>query len=169
MAIETATNLDYLIPELRLHLGDVDEATYRYTDAWLRTSLVMSVKALMRWWNYKYLVDTDYNASRNPHNTYLFPQPPVVEYGDEYSIILMASIIIKEGSLEESAWNTGSWKDAEIAYSNIEGNRAKTTSLKQDWATLESILKPPQKRLAQSKKMSHPGYMGNHYERGSKL
>ncbi len=168
MAITTETNLDYLIMDLRLHLGDITEP-YRYTTDWLRTSLVMSVKALMRWWNYKYLIDSDYNASRNPRIRFLFSEPPVVEYGDEYPIVLMASIIIKEGSLEESAWNTGSWRDAEIAYSNIEGNRAKTTSLKQDWATLESILKPPVKRLAQSKKMSHPGYIDNQYERGTKL
>ena len=169
MAIETATNLDYLIPELRLHLGDTDDASYRYTDVWLRTALVMSVKALMRWWNYKYLVDTEYNASRNPRITFLFPEPPTIEYGDEYPIILMASIITKEGSLEESAWSVGSWRDAEIAYSNIEGNKARTSSLKQDWATLESILKPPQKRLAQSKKGSTPGFLGNRYERGTKL
>lgn len=169
MAIETATNLDYLIPELRLHLGDTDETAYRYTDVWLRTSLVMSVKALMRWWNYKYLVDTDYNASRNPRIIFLFPEPPVIEHGDEYAIILMASIIIKEGSLEESAWSVGSWRDAEIAYSNIEGNKARTTSLKQDWATLESLLKPPQKRLAQSKKGSTPGYLTNRYERDTKF
>jgi hypothetical protein len=169
MAIEVETNLDYLIPELRLHLGDTDETAYRYTDAWLRTSLVMSVKALMRWWNYKYLIDTSYNASRNPRIVFLFPSPPTIEYGDEYPIILMASIIIKEGSLEESAWSTGAWRDAEIAYSNIEGNKARTTSLKQDWDTLESILKPPQKRLAQSKKGSTPGYLNNRYERGTKL
>ncbi len=168
MAITTETNLDYLITDLRLHLGDITEP-YRYTTAWLRTSLVMSVKALMRWWNYKYLIDTDYNAARNPHVLYLFSSPPLIEYGDEYPIILMASIIIKEGSLEESAWNTGSWRDAEIAYSNIEGNKAKTTSLKQDWATLENILKIPQKRLAQSKKGSTPGYLNNRYERGTKL
>jgi len=169
MAIETETNLDYLIVDLRLHLGDTDATAYRYTDAWLRTSLVMSVKALMRWWNYKYLIDSDYNASRNSRITFLFPAPPTIEYGDEYPIVLMASIIIKEGSLENSSWNTGSWRDAEIAYSNIEGNKARTASLKQDWETLESILKPPQKRLAQSKKGSTPGYLGNTYERGTKL
>ena len=168
MAITTETNLDYLITDLRLHLGDITEP-YRYTTDWLRTSLVMSVKALMRWWNYKYLIDSDYNASRNPRSTFLFPAPPTIEYGDEYPIVLMASIIIKEGSLEESAWNAGSWRDAEIAYSNIEGNRARTTSLKQDWETLESILKPPQKRLAQSRKGSLPGYKSNRYERDTKL
>jgi len=168
MAIDTETNLDYLITDLRLHLGDTSEP-YRYTDAWLRTSLVMSVKALMRWWNYKYLIDTDYNASRNPNVTFLFASPPIIEYGDEHPIVLMASIIIKEGSLQESAWSAGSWRDAEIAYSNIEGNRARTQSLLKDWETLESILKPPQKRLAQAKKASTPGYIDNQYERGSKL
>lgn len=168
MAIEETTNLDYLIMDLRLHLGDTDDSAYRYTDDWLRTALVMSVKSLMRWWNYKYLLDTSYNVYRNENHIYLFAEPPIIEYGDEYPIVLMASIIIKEGSLEVNSWNVGSWRDAEIAYSNIEGNRAKTQSLQKDWDALEAVLKPPQKRLAQSKKGSLPGYIGNRYERTTK-
>ena len=168
MAIDEPTNLDYLIMDLRLHLGDIDNSAYRYTDEWLRTALVMSVKALMRWWNYKYLLNTDYDVYRNVNHVYLFTEPPIIEYGDEYPIILMSSIIIKEGSLESNSWGVGSWRDAEIAYSNIEGNRAKTQSLLKDWEALEAILKPPQKRLAQSKKGSLPGYIGNRYERKTK-
>ena len=164
MPIESVTNLDYLIDGLRLHIGDITPATYRYADEWLRTALVMSVKALQRWWNYKYLVDTDYNVYRNQNFTYLFPEPPIIENGDEQPIILMASIITKEGSLEQNSWAVGSWRDAEISYSNIEGNRSKEGSIDRDWKLLTDILKPPMKRLAQAKKQSLKGYLGNRYE-----
>lgn len=163
----TSSNLDYLIDGLRLILGDTDSTSYRYADNWLRTSLVMSVKFLMRWWNYKYLVDSDNNISRNPHNTFLFASPPVLEYGDETAIQLMAAILIAEGSLEESAWNVGSWKDAEIAYSNIEGARQRDSRVKGWYDRLTEIITPPGKRLAQPIKGSLPGYKGNEFERGT--
>ena len=168
MPVDETTNLDYLIDGLRLHLGDIDSSAYRYTDEWLRTSLVMSIKTLQRWWDYKYLVDTDYNVYRNQHWNYLFPEPPIIEHGDEEPVILMASLVIKEGSLENNSWNVGSWKDAEIAYSNIEGNRAKLESVQNDWNALTNILKPPTKRLARTIKGSLPGYKGNRYERTTK-
>lgn len=168
MAISTETNLDYLIDGLRLHLGDYEPSTYRYTDEWLRTALVLSVKTLMKWWNYKYLLDTDSNVERNGNYTFLFPSPPIVEQGDERAIILMASIIIKEGSLEDASWSIGSWRDAEIAYSNIEGSRAKQDSIKRDFEELSTIVRPPGKRLAQPSKGSLPGYIGNKYERITK-
>lgn len=168
MSVDTSTNLDYLIDSLRLHLGDTVIGSYRYTDAWLRTALIMSVKALMRWWDYKYLIDTDYNVYRNQHWTYLFDEPPIVQHGDESPIILMAAIVIKEGSLENNSWSVGSWKDAEIAYSNIEGNKAKIASIETDREALEDILKPPTKRLARTKKGSLPGFKDNTYERTTK-
>ena len=168
MPIDETTNIDYLIDPLRLHLGDINSGSYRYTDEWLRTSLIMAIKALQRWWDYKYLVDTNYDVYRNQQWDYLFPEPPVIQHGDEEPIILMASITIKEGSLENNSWNVGSWRDAEIAYSNIEGNKAKTASLQKDKEVLEVILKPPTKRLARTKKGSLPGYKGNLFERTTK-
>ena len=168
MPVDETTNVDYLIDPLRLHLGDTTSGSYRYTDEWLRTSLIMSIKALQRWWDYKYLVDTNYDVYRNQHWNYLFSEPPVIEHGDEQPIILMASIIIKEGSLENNSWNVGSWKDAEIAYSNIEGNKAKVASIEADRKALEDMLKPPTKRLARTQKGSLPGYKKNIYERTTK-
>lgn len=165
MAVSTETNLDYLIDSLRLHLGDINFDTYRYTDEWLRTALVLSVKSLMKWWNYKYLLDNDNNVERNSHSTYLFPSPPIIERGDERAIILMASIIMKEGSLENSSYDMGSWRDAEIAYSNIESSKAKQLSLQKDIEELKSIITPPSRRLAQPVKGSLPGYLNNLYER----
>lgn len=165
MAITTETNLDYLIDSLRLHLGDIDSTSYRYLEEWLRTAIVLSVKSLQRWWNFKYLIDTDYNVYRNPNHTYLFESPPIVQNSDERPIILMASIIVKGGSLENSAWAVASWKDAEISYSNIAGGNMRDKSLDRDIAELELLMKPPVKRLAGTVKGHLPGYLNNPYER----
>lgn len=158
------TTLNFLITDLRVHLGDADETALRYTDAWLLSALIMSVKALGRWWNFKYLLNSSNEAYRNSNITFLFSEPPVIEVYDERLIVLMASIIIKEGSLENSSWSVGSWKDAEIAYSNIEGSKAKQESLKKDWAELTSYISSPTRRLATPKKKSLPGYLNNPYE-----
>ena len=157
------TTVDYLLPELRLHLGDIDPATYRYTDEWLIVSLEMSIKSLGRWWNSKYLLDS-HLVSRNPNLTFIFAEPPVIETQDERPILLMASIIIKEGSLESNSWNAGAWKDAEISFSNLEGSRSKQLSLQKDWDELGMILSPPTKRLSQALKGSLLGYKQNTFE-----
>ncbi len=159
----TTVDLSYLIPPLRLHIGDRDES--RYTDEWLYTALVASISALQTWWNYKYLVDDDNDAYRNPNSRFLHSSPPIIQNSDERPIILMASIIIKRGELENMSWNLGSWRDAEISYSNIEGGRAKRESLAQDWDELTKMLKPPQKALAESKKGHLPGFLENVQER----
>jgi len=164
MAITESTNIDYLIDDLRLHLGDYT-VPYRYLDEWLRTALVASVKSLSKRWQYKYLVDTDNNVERNSTYTFTFSEPPIIEKGDEWPIILQASIIIKGGALEESAWDVGSWRDAEIAVSNIEGGKMRTTSLQRDMDELDDLLKPASKRLGRTAKGSLPGYKNNVYDR----
>lgn len=166
MAILTPTNVDYLIDKLRLHLGDINPATYRYLDEWLRTAIIGAVEKLERWWNYKYLVnDTTYNVYRNTETcSFTLAEPPVIEQFDKDIIILMASIIIKQGDLQNSSWTFGSWKDAEISYSNIEGSKSKEGSIERDWLELTSLIKPPQKQLANSKKSSLPGYKDNAWE-----
>ena len=44
MTIDVSTDLDYLIPSLRLHLGDTDSSSYRYIDGWLKVALVDGLK-----------------------------------------------------------------------------------------------------------------------------
>lgn len=169
MSITVSTDLDFLLDDLRLHLGDIDSSSYRYVDEWLRVALVMSLKTLQRWWNFRYTIDeSDYSVDRNPNITFEWPEPPVIQHNDERPIVLMASIIIKEGSLQNNSWNVGSWRDAEIAYSNIQGSRDKELSLKKDVDELESLLLPPKKRLAQPLKMDLPGYKDNLRERTTK-
>lgn len=158
MSIPTPINLDYLIPALRLHLGDTDPATYRYLDEWLRVALVSAVKALSRWWGDRYIVDpTTYDVSRNPdYLDFLYEEPNVIQDRDERPVILMASILVKGGQLESNSWGVGSWKDAEISVSTIESSRAKQFGLGMDWDELQLYLRPPTKRLFSGYRVSIP-------------
>jgi len=162
MAI-TGTNLNYLIERLRLHLGDL-VTPYRYLDMWLETALVCAVETLMPRWNYKYLINDSNNIYRNTTIRFLFTTPPLIERGDIWPIVLQAAIIIKEGSLENQSWDFGSWRDAEISYSNLEGSRAKDASLTRDIELLDTMLPWRAKRLAQPIKGHLPGYLGSGFE-----
>jgi hypothetical protein len=143
------SNLSYLINILRLELGDINPLSYRYTDEWLDTALVASVVALQRWWSNKYLVDETYTlVSRNPDITFTFDEPPVIQTSDETPVVLMATYIIKDGSLENSAWSTSTWRDAEYYVSNVEGGRMRDAGLQRTWDRLLMYLKPPQRRLS---------------------
>lgn len=158
------TNLHELVEKLRLHLGDTDPDSYRYMETWLRVALLSGMEALLPRWNYKYLLDAQDDVYRNSHHTFIFPEPPVIQRGDIRPIILMAAIVIKGGSLENSSWDFASWRDAEIAFSNLESSRSKDKSLDRDIDELNSILPERIKRLAQPKKGHLPGYKNNPYE-----
>jgi hypothetical protein len=167
MPIQNPTNVDYLIDYLRLRVGDTNPTAYRYTDEWLRTALVLSMKNLQRYQNNKYLIDADSNIYRNPHIAFLTPETDgIIEERDEPVIVLMAAIIVLEGSLENSAWDAVSWKDAEISYSNLEQFRSRDASLRRLIDELNDLILPPRKRLAKIKKQSLPGYKGNPFEQG---
>jgi hypothetical protein len=157
-------NLSYLIPRLRLHIGDINSTSYKHLDEWLRLALITSIESLQTWWNYKYLINENNDVYRNTTRRFLHPEPPVVERGDIRPITLMAAIIIKTGDLENLSWNVGAWRDAEISYSNIEGSRRKDVTIERDWRELTNILKPPQKRLANTYKGHLPGFTQNPYE-----
>ncbi|HEC63692.1 MAG TPA: hypothetical protein ENI23_00195 [bacterium] len=159
----TDTNVNYLIERLRLHLGDFT-APYRYLNEWLETSLLVAVEALMPRWNYKYILSETNQVSRNANHVYAFASPPIIQRGDVWPIVVQASIIIKEGSLENQSWNFAAWRDAEIQYSNLEESRSKDASLRRDIALLENMLPERTKRLAQPRKGHLPGYLGNPYE-----
>jgi len=160
-----ADTLSDLLPRLRLQLGDINSTAYQYLDAWLLVALQASVESLQKWWNYKYVFNATTEAlERNSTIDFLFPDPPLIEDGDIRPIILMASLIIKSGTLQNSAWTAGSWRDAEISYSNIEGSRLRQESMQKDWDELTSILKVPQRKLIGAYKSSLPGYKDNPFE-----
>lgn len=161
----TTTSLNYLIPRLRLHMGDINASAYRYLDEWLSVALLSSVETLQRWWNYKYLLDAEDEAYRNPRTTFLHSSPPVIEDSDNRIVILMSAIILKAGDLQNVSWNVGAWRDAEISYSSIEGSRTKRYSLQADWDELTSLISPPSKKLSYSIKGHLPGFLDNYIER----
>lgn len=154
MSIDVAINLDYLLPELRLMLGDTNAASYRYTDGWLRVSLVSAVKALGRWWDNRYTIDSNNNAVRSADLTFLDAEPEVLESEDEMIVLLMAKLLVQEGSLEASSWNLGSWRDAEYAVSNIASGGIKDAAVKRTWEKLLLYIKPPTKRLSPGTRVS---------------
>lgn len=139
--------LDELIPTLRLKLGDTEPTTYRYLDAWLKTALQASVSALARYWGAKYLLDDLGDVYRNTlYIDWEFDSPPIIQFKDGWIIVLMAAIIVKSGQLENLAWDIGSWRDAELSFSNIESGKQKDASLARDIEELNNYLKVPKKR-----------------------
>ena len=158
------SNLGNLIPQLRIILGDTDPATFRYLDMWLHEALVASVKFLGPWWNNKYLIDSNNNVYRNILVEFETVEPPVVLPQDEMPIALAAALITLEGSLENASWSITSWRDAEISFSNLESGRLKDKNLERLWNQLTSLIAPPGKQLAGSRKSHMPGYKYNSVE-----
>lgn len=162
-------DLDNLIPILRLKIGDIDDTAYRYTDEWLSIALIAGADNLSKWMNFKYLLDDSNLIYRNPNSsTFIFDEDTygVLEPGISMIFVIMAAYIILEGSLENSAWDYVSWKDAEISFSNLESSRARNRILESLWQELLANIKPPTKRLARALKNSLPGYLQNQYETG---
>ena len=146
-------NVSYLLPYLRLKIGDIDSTKYRYLDTWLTLSLVASISSLSNWWGSKYKVDDTGEVTRNPaHEFSVDESEGVIQKADEWPIILMAAIVVKSGSLENNAWDIGSWRDSEISYSNIQSGVLKDSGLKRDWNELLFYVSPPRKHLMGAKK-----------------
>lgn len=166
----TTKSLDYLIPYVRLRVGDTNSAAYRYLDEWIMQALTLAVKNLQKFWNFKYITSDGGVVYRNPSITeFLFDESyGVIEDKDENVIVLMASIIMLEGSLENSAWDAVSWKDAEISFSNLEQFRSRDASLKRMIDELYSLIKPPTKRLAWVKGYPLQGFKDNPFENNKK-
>jgi len=155
VAISVSTSLDYLIPDLRMHLGDIDPTAYSYTLEHLRHALVMACKTLMKKWRNRYIIDASYVVSRNTTVLYELDSPPVVQYSDERAFVLQASIIIKSGNIISTVDFIGSWRDDEVSYSNIAGAKVRDTSLDNDIAELELWLR---RRLFGGSRQSLPGF-----------
>jgi len=163
---DSYSNLISYIPDLRLRLGDTNPATYRYMDEWLMKTLILAVRSLGRYWRNKYKTSYAGDLSRSS-NTMLFTttlDEGVVESQDQPLISLMGAIIVMEGSLENSAWDAVSWKDTEIAFSNLESFRSKDSNLGRLITELRENLISPKNRLARPRKGSLYGYKHNVFE-----
>lgn len=154
MAIHNQTDLDYLIDDLRLHLGDLT-TPYTFEDTTLRHALVMACKILAKRWRNRYKLDSDYAVTRNSSGDFAESSPPVIEYADEAAFILQAAILLKSAELRDSVWDIQSWKDDEVSYSNIQAGRSAGDLIGQDKALLEEWFK---KRLFGSDRQSLSGF-----------
>lgn len=155
MPISVSTSLDYLIPELRMHLGDVDPTAYKYATIYLRHALVIACKTLMKKWRNRYLINASYVVRRNTNVIYEIDPPPIIQYSDERAFTLQAAIIIKSAELQNSAWDIASWRDDEVSYSNIAGGAVLRKSLLDDIDELELWLR---RRLFTASRQSLPGF-----------
>jgi hypothetical protein len=163
------TNINYLLPLVRLKVGDLEPTTYRYMDSWLETALVASVRAL---WSIKYSITDLGEITRQPLYTNFWDDETVVgvvEPRDEYPISILAAIITLQGSLQNNSWNLASWKDAEISFTNLESGRLQDANLARLFEELYSYTKPPTKRLARAYGYPLQGYHNNRYENKTKL
>lgn len=153
---EVQSNVEYLIPYLRVKLGDAVEK--RYEDKWLNTALILAVKESQRYLGDKYLIDENGIVYRNPNFSGFTQEYGVIETRDEPIIVILAAIIVMEGSLENSAWDAVSWKDNEISFSNLEQFRTRGSVLDKLIDELNNLILPPVKRLATARVQRMPGY-----------
>lgn len=146
--ITTPTNIDYMIDQVRLRLGDFDGTAY--SDTLVRTALISAIKYLQKRWRSKYQVVTsgtytgDNSAApvgfaqantidgmayipigldnndvfRNPYITFNSTEPPVVEQNDEDAIVLATAYIVHLAKLTNSSSTFVSWSTEDIRYTN---------------------------------------------------
>jgi hypothetical protein len=150
------TDVTYLIPLLRLKIGDINPASYRYLDEWLEIALNASIRSLERYWGSKYIISDAGVITRNSSYTdFEFGESDgIIQKKDENIIVIKAAMIVLEGSLENSAWAIGSWKDAEISYSNIQSGNLRKETITSLKAELASLIKSPMKRLSRGSRQS---------------
>lgn len=132
------SDVTFLLPDLRVYLGDTVEA-YMFSDDLLESSLFTAIKLLGRRWRYRYLLDEDNDITRNDAASFQV-STPTIEFVDQAALIVQAAIVIKSARAWDSSWDIASWKDDEIAYSNIQGARSRDTSIASDQALLDKIL-----------------------------
>ena len=147
------TDVDHLIPVLRFYLGDYESRRY-LTDT-LRASLIFAIRMLMRRWASRYTVNDTGTVTRSTAIGFDSAAPPVIQYKDEPPIVIQAAMIVKSGSLQDSSWQIASWRDDEIAVSNIQADKSRRDSLKHDQALLEEYFK---RRLHAGSRQALPGF-----------
>ncbi len=133
--VETTT-LAYLIPQFRRHISDYDEP-YTFTDTLLSGLLFDAIKAIGRRWNNRYRVATvnsvpDLIIRSDDATMFTFSEPPVIQYQDERAIVLQASVILKSSTKWSESGSAVSWRDEEVAYSNLESARQRSSTLQDD-------------------------------------
>lgn len=160
--ITTPTNIDYLIPNERFYIGDLDGTLF--SDILIRTALVYGVKYLQRKWDNRYLVFASgmlINATtvtvpqgtctissiqendvfRNCYATFASASPPVIDQNDETPILIAAAILLRRSQLTASSTAFSSWSTPDLSYSNIQSSKIITDMLKNDLSALDAYFK----------------------------
>lgn len=135
----TSSNLDYLLPALRLQVGDPAGTTF--SDSLLLTGLVNGVKMLASRWNSKYLIDSNNDVYRNTAVTFKYTSPPIVEQQDEIAIILAASILVRRSALTSSSAAFTNWSTPDLSFSNVQASKTLLDLLKADEEQLTLFFK----------------------------
>lgn len=162
------TNIDYLIPSVRISFGDLDGTTF--SDTIVRTSIINAVSFLQPKWYSKYQVyKTSLNVVPQPEDTpagyiaingyngiqyvpdtiidgdvfrsaYIeFTQVGnLFETADEYAVILAATYILRRIQLTSSLNDFVSWTTEDIRYSNLGSERSISKLLEMDLEALNS-------------------------------
>lgn len=149
-----STSLSFLVPDLRLHLGDMVEP-YKYTTISLVDALVIGAKELMHKQRNRYIVSSDGMVSRNTSVIFEFVEPPIIQYSDEILFILQAAIIIKCSTLSDTIWDMVAWKDYELSWSNSMASKLRKSGLNDDKERLEYLLR---RRLLSAQRQSLGGF-----------
>jgi hypothetical protein len=135
----TSSNLDYLLPALRLQVGDPNETVF--SESLLLTGLVNGVKMLGSRWGSKYLIDSNNDVYRNTAVSFTYNSPPVVEQQDEIAIVLAASVLVRRSALTSSASAFTNWSTPDLTFSNVQASKTLLDLLKSDEEQLNMFFK----------------------------
>lgn len=189
MLIIYPTNADYLIDDVRLHIGDLDST--RYSDSVIRSAIVGGVKMLQRYWRTRYLVFKSDMITAAPVSTtsgyvyaalpegyglipsglsendifrnafHTFTDPGILfSQEDEWPVILAATIILGRSQLAGSAAFFQVWEDGEYRFSNVASATALGDLYKIDLQKLDAYFK---KRLSSGLRDTFPIFVPDIY------
>ena len=157
--ITTITNLDYLIPAVRMHVGDLTSTVF--SDSILRTALVYGVQSLGPRWNNRYLImmsgmmlddhtistpvgnitvdviPNEYDAFRNTYQTFASEDPPVLEQTDQTPLLLSAAMLVRRSALTSSMSAFSAWSTPDLSYSNVQSSKALLLLIEEDAKALD--------------------------------
>ena len=162
------SNISYLIPPLRLHIGDVNGDTF--SDTILLTALVNGVKMIASRWSNKYQIyasgiDTaciGYTPNVNDVYrgcTFAFTTipPPIVEQQDEIAIVLAASILARRSVITSSVTVFNNWSTPDLSFSNVQASKTIMDLLQTDQNMLDAFFKG---KLGKMQKQGFPIAIG---------
>lgn len=172
MALVTnTTNVDYLIPDIRLRIGDLDSVVF--SDVIVRTALINGIKFLQSKWHSRYqiyasgmiiypqpndmpgfiyaglpdgygYIPSGLNINdvfRNPYQTFIDTGTTVVVQMDEYPITLAAMLFLRESLLSGSAQTFVNWSDGQYSYSNVASSNIMSKLSSGSWDELNAYFK----------------------------